>query len=81
MATDTNLPTDAPHDGVADADAPRVGDAPTNEREQVLLARVEEYDRDPDECTIYPANATATELPTTWITAEEGSFVSLDEMR
>ncbi|MFD1685450.1 DUF7511 domain-containing protein [Halobellus litoreus] len=74
MATDTNLPTDAPH---ADADAPHVGDA----REQVLLARVEEYDDDPDECTIYPANATATELPTTWVTAEEGSFVSLDEMR
>ena len=80
MATDTDLPTDAPH---ADerTDSPHVGDAQPTDREQVLLARVEEYDDDPDECTVYPANATATELPTTWVSAEAGSFVSLEEMR
>ena len=80
MAIDTDLPTDAPN-ADEDADSPRIGDAETPDRGQVLLARVEEYDGDPDECTIYPANATATELPTTWVSAEAGSFVSLDEMR
>ncbi|QCC48828.1 DUF7511 domain-containing protein [Halobellus limi] len=80
MATDTDLPTDSTPTDAPHADAPHVGDAETTDREQVLLARVEEYDDGPDECTIYPANATAAELPTTWLSAEEGAFVSLEEM-
>jgi hypothetical protein len=39
------------------------------------------YDDSPDECTIFPADATDEELVTTWMTAEAGSYVSLDEMR
>ena len=80
MAIDTDLPTDAPHADDS-PNSPHVGDAQPTHRDQVLLARVEEYDDGTDECTIYPANATATELPTTWVSAEEGSFVSLEEMR
>jgi len=34
-----------------------------------------------DECTLFPADASGIELMTTWITAGENSFVSLDEMR
>jgi hypothetical protein len=88
MATDTDLP-DAPHDTDADpatADHGRsesqlpTADEPLGE-EQVCVARIERYDDAADECTIYPAEATAEELPTTWITAKSGSFVSLESMR
>ncbi|AQL44342.1 hypothetical protein BV210_17175 [Halorientalis sp. IM1011] len=33
------------------------------------------------ECTLYPPNVSGVELMTTWITADEDSFVSLGEMR
>lgn len=46
-----------------------------------LVAVVEERDHGPDECTIYPADATDEELVTNWITAEAGSYVELDAMR
>ncbi|MBB6647015.1 DUF7511 domain-containing protein [Halobellus ruber] len=49
--------------------------------ESVRVARIEPYEDAPDECTIYPANATADALTTTWISAREGSFVRLDAMR
>ena len=32
-------------------------------------------------CTIYPAEMSGMELLTTWITASEGSFVSLEATR
>lgn len=35
----------------------------------------------PAECTLYPADASGMELMTSWITAREGSFVSLERMR
>ncbi|SEO69728.1 hypothetical protein SAMN05216388_101728 [Halorientalis persicus] len=35
----------------------------------------------PAECTLYPADASGIELMTSWITAHEGSFVSLERMR
>jgi hypothetical protein len=38
-------------------------------------------DDSPPECTIFPLDATEDELLTTWVSAEEGSFVALDEMR
>ncbi|WP_396611580.1 hypothetical protein ACH9L7_15470 [Haloferax sp. S1W] len=43
-------------------------------------AIVTPYDDAPDECTIFPAGIPEAELMTTWISAEEGSFVSLGEM-
>lgn len=45
-----------------------------------VIAVVEEYDDGPDECTIYP-DGDNRRLLTEWVSAEEGSFVSLDEMR
>lgn len=35
----------------------------------------------PAECTLYPADADGMELMTSWVTAREGSFVSLERMR
>ncbi|KAB1194811.1 hypothetical protein GJR96_06970 [Haloferax sp. MBLA0076] len=43
-------------------------------------AIVAPYDDAPDECTIFPAGLSEDELVTTWISAQEGSYVSLDEM-
>ncbi|ELZ81810.1 hypothetical protein C453_17379 [Haloferax elongans ATCC BAA-1513] len=43
-------------------------------------AIVAPYDDAPDECTIFPAGLSEEELLTTWISAQEGSYVSLDEM-
>lgn len=46
-----------------------------------LTATVVEYDSQPDECTIYPKGASDEALMTEWITAEQGSYVALEEMR
>lgn len=35
----------------------------------------------PDECVIFPHDATETELRTRWIVASEGGFVGLESMR
>ncbi len=35
----------------------------------------------PDACTMYPRKCSEAEMPTHWITALEGSFVSVAEMR
>ena len=40
-----------------------------------------ENDEAPDECAIFPRNADEDELMTTWISAHEESFVSLESMR
>jgi hypothetical protein len=65
--------------------------APTDDRTQQspdlhhpaadYRAEIVEYDDAPDECTIYPADAQEWELMTRWITAREGSYVDLEEMR
>lgn len=76
--TDTNdqtLPTDDESPADASTDEPPTG------RPGDLAAAVVEYDDGPDECTIYPADASADALVTEWLTAEEGSFVDLDETR
>ena len=39
------------------------------------------YDDAPDECTVFPVGVGETELVTTWVSAAEGSFVSLATMR
>lgn len=38
------------------------------------------YDDAPDELTIYPTDATDEELLTTWVSAQEDSYVDLSEM-
>lgn len=52
--------------------------SPADDVEYVAI--VAPYDDAPDECTIFPAGLSEEELLTTWISAKEGSFVSLDEM-
>jgi len=75
MPTDPHsLDVDSPaHEPDADGDGP-----PSGRR---YVARVETYDDAPDECTIFPEDADADELPTTWVSAEAGSYVSLEAMR
>jgi hypothetical protein len=46
-----------------------------------VVATVEEHDEGPAECTLFPCNVDGVELMTTWITAQEGSFVDLESMR
>ncbi|WP_238993951.1 DUF7511 domain-containing protein [Halobellus captivus] len=93
MPIDTDLPTDSPPTDDRTAADARVGDidtddrgradgrGDTDDREQILVARVEAYEGDADECTIYPVEADPATLQTTWISAEAGSFVALDSMR
>ena len=38
-------------------------------------------DRSREECTIFPADVSEADVVTTWITATEGSFVSLAQVR
>lgn len=45
-----------------------------------LAHRIEEY-ADGEECTLFPAACDEHALLTRWITAEEGDFVDLVEMR
>jgi hypothetical protein len=45
-----------------------------------LRATVVEYENAPDECTIYPSGVTGMEQMTTWISAEEDSFVDLESV-
>ena len=77
MATDSHRP-DAPR-----ADAVEMPDSPFGPKpsEPARVARVESYEDGPDECTIYPADASADALTTTWITARGDAFVRLDAMR
>jgi len=46
----------------------------------IRLAIVEEYDAEPDQCTIYSVRDRETML-TTWISAAEGSYVAVEEVR
>lgn len=42
---------------------------------------LERKDREPDELTIFPSDISREERVTTWVSAEEGSFVELGEWR
>lgn len=42
-------------------------------------AEIVGYDEEPDLCTIYPEDCSDRDLLTTWISAEEGSFLPLDD--
>lgn len=46
-----------------------------------LVATVVTYDDAPDECTLYPLDATEQELLTCWLSAETDSFVALEDAR
>jgi Trk K+ transport system NAD-binding subunit len=48
--------------------------------EGVVAVVAETADGD-EECTLFPADADEAELPTTWLSADSGSFVALSEMR
>jgi hypothetical protein len=44
-------------------------------------AVVEAYEDRPDQCTIFPREAAGIDRMSTWITAREGSYVSIEKMR
>lgn len=46
-----------------------------------LVSRIERRQFQPDLCTIYDPEAEGYELMATWITASEGSYVSLEAWR
>jgi len=48
-----------------------------NASEETILATVVRNGDAPDECTLHPANPTTKERTTVWITAKEGSYLSL----
>lgn len=47
----------------------------------MLAAGITVSQNHPAECTIFPPDATDFERLTAWITAKEGSFVSLEDKR
>lgn len=58
-------------------------DSPGDHRPAAWTYRavVEEYEGKRDQCTIFPRESTGIDRMATWVTAQEGSFVRLDEMR
>lgn len=52
-------------------------DDPTVELDHVTI----ELDSAPDECAIFPRDASDEQLLTCWITAQGGSFVDLESIR
>lgn len=45
------------------------------------MSILEEYDDQPDQCTIFPTDRSDVDRTTTWITAEEGSYVAIRDSR
>ena len=60
-----------------DAEHPRPTDASPIELDHVTV----ENEDAPDECAIFPREASEEQLDTQWIVALEDGFVSLDSMR
>lgn len=54
---------------------------PGGERDFALVARFADRRDGRGECTLYPRGASGVDLMSSWITAGEESYVSLDEMR
>lgn len=50
-------------------------------RIESLEATVVNYDDAPDECTIYPRAVRTEQRTTVWLSAKEGSYCGLLEMR
>jgi len=61
-------------------ETPPVGVEP-EDRSPMLVAEVVVTESRPVECTIFPTDTADFDRRTAWITAEEGSFSSLDEVR
>lgn len=61
-------------------DADRSGPPATLSGGDQLVATVVNYDDAPDECTLYPVDASDRELLTCWISAKTGSFVALPDV-
>lgn len=53
----------------------------TQSRPQPLVAEVVSTDSHGLECTIFPEDAEGLDLMTRWITADEGAFVALEDVR
>jgi hypothetical protein len=51
------------------------------ERSFALVARFTDHCDGRRECTLYPRGASGVDLMSSWITADEGSYVPLDETR
>ncbi|ELY47880.1 MULTISPECIES: DUF7511 domain-containing protein [Natronorubrum] len=60
-----------------DADSHPPTEEPTAELDHATI----ENENAPDECAIFPREATEEELMTNWITAHADSFVSLESMQ
>ena len=56
---------------------PPLPDEPSIDLDHVTV----EHDDAPDECAIFPREATEEQLMTTWITAHDDAFVALESMR
>lgn len=56
-------------------------ESPPEEEPPAHFADIVVSDDGPAECTIYPEDVSGFEVRTTWISAKEGSFVSLDDAR
>lgn len=54
---------------------------PATGRDDHLVACLLQYEQVPDECAIYPFDASDEELMTCWVTALKGSFVALPDAR
>jgi hypothetical protein len=75
MTTHFGPDPDRPGADAAEREGPAVDAGPPIVAKTVVSAT------GPAECTLYPRGLPAGERVTTWITAREGSFVPLDEMR
>lgn len=65
-----------------DNEEERLPTTPESEDQSLLLvAEIVVFRDRPAECTVFPPDATDFERMTAWITAQEGSFVGLDEMQ
>ncbi|MFC5366413.1 DUF7511 domain-containing protein [Salinirubrum litoreum] len=74
------------HDADLDADEHETADhtvprALLDADAEGVVAVVTETGDGGEECTLFPADAAEAELPTTWLSADEDSFVALSEMR
>ena len=64
----------------ARSDVPGSDASTASDADDVLVACVEAY-AETEECTLFPADAPADELVTTWMTAVDDAFVDLAEWR
>jgi hypothetical protein len=52
-----------------------------SERKPLIRATIVEYDDRVDECTLHPVDPEDDKQITEWITAQQGSYTSLDACR